>query len=41
MLEINNEYNYVYNFYKNFTKKSCGIFIEFSIVHEIGCNNAI
>ena len=24
-----------------YNKKSCGIFIEFSIVHKIGCNNAI
>ena len=27
--------------YNRLPKKSCGIFIEFSIVHKIGHNNAI
>ena len=27
--------------YNRLSKKSCGIFIEFSIVHKIGYNNAI
>ena len=29
------------NTYNRLSKKSCGIFIEFSIVHKIGYNNAI
>ena len=40
------EWEFIYNLtnyfdYNRLSKKSCGIFIDFSIIHKIGYNNAI